>query len=82
MLLTNARLVDGRGVDLRIDGETIAAVETALDPRADESVRNIDGKLLLPGRSTPTSISASRVIPTRRRGQRAQKVRPPAGSPP
>ena len=49
MLLTNAELVDGRRVDLRIDDDRIAAVETALDPRTDESVRDVNGKLLLPG---------------------------------
>ena len=49
MLLTNAKLVDGRSVDLRIDGEQIAAIETTLDPRADESVIDADRKLLLPG---------------------------------
>jgi len=49
MLLTNAELVDGRTVDLRIDGEQIAAIEPTLDPHADERVIDADGKLLLPG---------------------------------
>ncbi|ERH06290.1 MAG: dihydroorotase related cyclic amidohydrolase, partial [Halonotius sp. J07HN4] len=49
MLLTNAELVDGRSVDLRVDGEQIAAIEATLDPRADESVIDAEKKLLLPG---------------------------------
>ena len=49
MLLTNAELVDGRTVDLRIDGEQIAAIESTLDPRADDRVIDANNRLLLPG---------------------------------
>ena len=49
MLFTNAKLIDGRIVDLRIDGEQIAAIEATLDPRADEQVIDADNRLLLPG---------------------------------
>ena len=49
MLLTNARLVDGRTVAVRIDGETIAAVADDLVAQSAERVIDLDGKLLLPG---------------------------------
>ncbi|MFQ3476387.1 dihydroorotase [Halonotius sp. F2-221B] len=49
MLLTNAELVGGRTVDLRIDGEQIAAIKSTLDPHADERVIDAEKRLLLPG---------------------------------
>ena len=49
MLITNAELVDGRTVDVRISGEQIEAVEADLDAHDDEQVFDADGKLLLPG---------------------------------
>ncbi|MFB6293485.1 MAG: dihydroorotase [Halonotius sp.] len=60
MLITNAELVDGRVVDLRIVGERIDAVAADLDRAADapsaadadsddETVVDADGNLLLPG---------------------------------
>ncbi|WP_160134377.1 dihydroorotase [Halococcus salsus] len=49
MLITNARLADGRRRDVRVDGERIAAVEADLDPHADERVLDTDDDLLLPG---------------------------------
>ena len=49
MLITDATLADGRTVDVRIDGETIAAVEPSLDLLDHERLIDADGKLLLPG---------------------------------
>ncbi len=49
MLITDATLADGRTVDVRIDGETIAAVEPSLDLFDHERLIDADGKLLLPG---------------------------------
>jgi dihydroorotase len=53
MLITHARLADGRKVDVRTEGETIAAVEPAgtlsADADADELELEADGRLLLPG---------------------------------
>ncbi|WP_117594255.1 dihydroorotase [Haloprofundus halophilus] len=51
MLITHARLADGREVDVRTAGETIAAVEPAgsLSPDGDERELDADGRLLLPG---------------------------------
>ncbi len=49
MLIQHAELADGRVRDVRIDGETIAAVEPSLDPESDERTIDADGKLLLPG---------------------------------
>lgn len=49
MLVENATLADGRVRDVRVaDGRT-EAVERDLEPRADETVRNANEKLLLPG---------------------------------
>jgi len=48
MLITNAKLVDGRTVDVRISGEQIEAVESDLDAHDDRMI-DADGKLLLPG---------------------------------
>ena len=48
MLITNATLADGREADVRVSGESIAALGD-LDPEADEDVIDAAGKLLLPG---------------------------------
>jgi dihydroorotase len=48
MLITNAALADGRRVDVRVSGESIAAVGD-LDSEPDEDVLDVEGKLLLPG---------------------------------
>jgi dihydroorotase len=48
MLVTNAELADGRTVDVRVSGESIAALGD-LDPEGDEDVLDATGKLLLPG---------------------------------
>jgi dihydroorotase len=47
MLVRNATLPDGRLRDVRVDGETIAAVDTGLD--GDGAVVDADERLLLPG---------------------------------
>lgn len=49
MLVTNARLADGRHRDLRVDGERIAEIESTLDEHPDETIIDADGKRLLPG---------------------------------
>jgi len=49
MLITNAELVDGRTVDVRVADGRIDAVGTDLDSAAEESGIDADGKLLLPG---------------------------------
>ncbi len=49
MLLTNAELVDGTRVDVRVSGETIKSVDADLNAKTDEQVIAADGKLLLPG---------------------------------
>ena len=48
MLITNATLADGREADVRVSGESIAAVGD-LDPEGEEDVLDAAGKLLLPG---------------------------------
>jgi dihydroorotase len=48
MLITNATLAGGRSADVRVSGESIAAVGD-LDPDGDEDVLDAEGKLLLPG---------------------------------
>jgi dihydroorotase len=47
MLIRNATLADGRVRDVRVDGETIAAVDEGLDAEGD--VLDAEGKRLLPG---------------------------------
>jgi cytosine deaminase len=48
MLLRSARLADGSTVDVRVDGELIAAVEPGrLEARPDEEVVDLAGKLLV-----------------------------------
>ena len=49
MLITNADLVEGRTVDVRISGETIDTVAEDLAPESDETVIDASDKLLLPG---------------------------------
>jgi dihydroorotase len=49
MLVTNATLPDGRTRDVRIEGESIAAVESGLSPEDGERVVDADGATLLPG---------------------------------
>jgi dihydroorotase len=49
MLVRNATLADGRQRDVRVRGETIAAVGVGLDPREGERVVDGTGKRLLPG---------------------------------
>jgi len=49
MLVRNATLADGRQQDVRVRGETIAAVESGLDPQDGERVVDGSGKRLLPG---------------------------------
>ncbi len=49
MLITNAKLVDDRTVDVRISGEQIEAVEADLESAYGQQVIDADGKLLLPG---------------------------------
>ncbi|SFR76128.1 dihydroorotase [Halogeometricum rufum] len=53
LLVTGATLADGRVRDVRVEGETIAAVEESLEPRADERVMNATGKMLFPGAIDP-----------------------------
>ena len=48
MLIANATLADGRTADVRVSGESVAAVGD-LDPEGDEDVIDADGKRLLPG---------------------------------
>ena len=48
MLITNAELADGRTADVRVSGESVAAVGD-LDPGDGEDVLDAGGKLLLPG---------------------------------
>ncbi|MFC6941039.1 dihydroorotase [Salinirubellus sp. GCM10025818] len=48
MLITNAALADGREADVRVSGESIAAVGD-LDPEREEDVIEAEGNLLLPG---------------------------------
>ncbi|MFB6309132.1 MAG: dihydroorotase [Haloarculaceae archaeon] len=48
MLIRNATLADGRRRDVRVEGETIAAVAPELEP-GDERVVDATGKRLLPG---------------------------------
>ena len=49
MLIRNATLADGRRRDVRVEGETIAAVGETLDPGDDGRVVDATGKRLLPG---------------------------------
>jgi dihydroorotase len=49
MLVRNATLADGRQRDVRVQGETIAAVEEALDPLDGERVVDATDRRLLPG---------------------------------
>ncbi|WP_330631163.1 dihydroorotase [Halocatena halophila] len=50
MLITNATLADGRRRDVRVNRTgRINAVEPRIDPAGDETVRDVAGKLLLPG---------------------------------
>ncbi|QIB76148.1 dihydroorotase [Halogeometricum borinquense] len=49
LLITGATLADGRVRDVRVEGETITAIEDSLDPREDERVVNATGKMLFPG---------------------------------
>ncbi|MFB6184258.1 MAG: dihydroorotase [Haloarculaceae archaeon] len=49
MLIRNGTLADGRTRDVRVEGETIAAVDAYLDPTADERVVDVTDKRLLPG---------------------------------
>ncbi|WP_123536287.1 dihydroorotase [Halosimplex salinum] len=49
MLFRNATLADGRRRDVRVSGETIAAVGEGLDASEDERVLDATGKRLLPG---------------------------------
>jgi len=49
MLVRNATLADGRQRDVRVQGETIAAVEADLDPVDGERVVDATDKRLLPG---------------------------------
>jgi dihydroorotase len=49
MLFRNATLADGRTVDVRVEGESVAAVDPDLPPADGETVREAHGKLLLPG---------------------------------
>jgi cytosine deaminase len=53
MLLRRANLADGLHVDVRIDGERIAAVEPCLDPNPREEVHDLDGYLLVPAPAEP-----------------------------
>jgi cytosine/creatinine deaminase len=53
MLLTRATLADGRRVDVRITGERITAVGDHLVPADDETVVDLDGRLLLPAPAEP-----------------------------
>jgi dihydroorotase len=48
MLVRNATLPDGRERDVRVEGETIASVDSGLDPE-EERVVDADGARLLPG---------------------------------
>lgn len=49
MLIETATLADGRVRDVRVADGRIAAIDRDLEPRDGETVRNADGKLLLPG---------------------------------
>jgi len=49
MLVRNATLADGSRRDVRVDGETIAAVAETIEPGGDERVVDAAGKRLLPG---------------------------------
>ncbi|MCU4799911.1 dihydroorotase [Halobacteria archaeon HArc-gm2] len=49
MLIRNATLPDGSERDVRVEGETIAAVESALEPHDDERVVDATDRRLFPG---------------------------------
>jgi len=49
MLIRNATLADGRRRDVRVAGETVAAVRETVEPREGERVVDATGKRLLPG---------------------------------
>ncbi|WP_049916699.1 dihydroorotase [Halogeometricum pallidum] len=53
MLVTDATLADGRVRDVRVEGESIAAVEESLDPREEDRILNAAGKMLFPGAVDP-----------------------------
>ena len=53
LLLRSATDLDGRRVDVRIDGRTVAAVAPDLPPRPDDEVRDLTGSLLLPAPAEP-----------------------------
>ncbi|MPQ98350.1 amidohydrolase family protein [Modestobacter sp. I12A-02628] len=55
LLLTHATDVDGRAVDVRVDGATVAAVAPAgtLTPTPGEQVHDLTGHLLLPAPAEP-----------------------------
>lgn len=53
MLLRNARLADGRAVDVRLCLDMIDAVAASLVPAAGEEVLDLDGRLLLPAPAEP-----------------------------
>ena len=49
MLIRNATLPDGAGRDVRVEAETITAVESALEPHEDERVVDATDRRLFPG---------------------------------
>nr|WP_089883643.1 dihydroorotase [Halogeometricum limi] len=49
MLVTDVTLADGRVRDVRVEGETVVAVEESLEPRDDDRVVNASEKMLFPG---------------------------------
>ncbi|UPM44111.1 dihydroorotase [Halocatena salina] len=49
MLIETATLADGRVRDVRVTDGRIETIDSSLSPQADETVRNGEGKLLLPG---------------------------------
>jgi cytosine deaminase len=53
LLLRNATDLDGRRVDVRIDGPRVAAVAPSLAPRPGDEVRDLTGHLLLPAPAEP-----------------------------
>ncbi|SFR69998.1 dihydroorotase [Halogeometricum limi] len=49
LLVTDVTLADGRVRDVRVEGETVVAVEESLEPRDDDRVVNASEKMLFPG---------------------------------
>ncbi|MFB6119295.1 dihydroorotase [Halosegnis sp.] len=49
LLFTDAELGDGRVVDVRVEGETVSAVDATLERRPEDEPIDVAGKLLLPG---------------------------------